>query len=106
MKINEIIELLKVDLESTLKSLDREAILKIIQYLSEQYYNKNKSLVSDQLFDSIKEYYEKETGTKYGQIGAPVNSKLGNKVTLPYWMGSLDKIKPSTNTFDKDSKYS
>ena len=59
MKIAEIIELLKVDLESTLNSLDTKSIKKVIDYLSEQYYNKNTSLISDQLFDTIKEYYEK-----------------------------------------------
>jgi DNA ligase (NAD+) len=101
MKINEIIELLKVDLESTLNSLDTKSIKKVIDYLSDQYYNQNVSLISDQLFDTVKEYWEKETGKKYKAIGAPINSKLGNKVKLPYWMGSLDKIKPSTNTFDK-----
>lgn len=101
MKIYEIIDLLKADLESTLNSLDTESIKKVIDYLSEQYYNKNISLVSDQLFDTIKEYYEKETGTKYNKVGAPIDSKSDNKVKLPYWMGSLDKIKPSTNAFDK-----
>jgi DNA ligase (NAD+) len=101
MKINEIVELLKVDLESTLNSLDTKSIKKVIDYLSDQYYNKNVSKISDQLFDTIKEYWEKETGKKYDPIGAPIGSKQGTKVKLPYWMGSLDKIKPSTNTFDK-----
>ena len=100
MKINEIIELLKVEPEITLSSLNQESILKIIKYLSEQYYNKNVSMISDQLFDIIKEYYEKEFGIKYTQIGAPVKSSTG-KVKLPFWMGSLEKIKPSTNTFNK-----
>ncbi len=101
MKINEVIELLKADPDSTLKSLDEKSIKKIIDHLSDQYYNKNISLISDQLFDIIKEYWEKEFEKKYEKIGAPINSKNGNKVKLPYWMGSLDKIKPSTNTFNK-----
>lgn len=101
MKLDEIIELLKVDFDSTLNSLDTKSIKKIIDYLSNQYYNKNKSLVSDQLFDIIREYWEKETGEKYVQIGAPIISKNRNKVNLPFWMGSLDKIKPSANTFEK-----
>ena len=99
MKIKEIIELLKVDLESTLFSLDEKEIKKIIDYLSNQYYNNNISLISDQLFDSIKEYYENVSGNKYKNIGAQVIDE--NKIKLPYWMGSLDKIKPSTNTFNK-----
>jgi DNA ligase (NAD+) len=98
MKIKEIIELLKADTESIFDSLGEIEIKKIIDYLSEQYYNKNISLVSDQLFDLIKERYEKKFNKKYQEIGAPISSK--NKVKLPYWMGSLDKIKPSTNTFN------
>jgi len=101
MKINEIIGLLKADPDSTLKSLDVNAIKKIIDYLSDYYYNKNIQLISDQLFDLIKEYYEKEFEIKYEKIGAPIKSINGSKVKLPYWMGSLDKIKPSTNAFDK-----
>jgi len=98
MKINEIIKLLKADFNSTLKSLDKISIEKIIDYLSDNYYNKNISLVSDQLFDLIINYYEKEFKIKYNKIGADVKNK---KIKLPYWIGSLDKIKPSTNAFDK-----
>ena len=100
MKIKELIELLKVDLESTLVSLDKPDIKKIIDYLSQEYFNKNNSLISDQLFDLIKEYYEKEFNEKYDKVGATIKTNK-SKVKLPYWMGSLDKIKPSTNTFNK-----
>jgi len=102
MKIKEIIELLKADTESTLKSLDEKSIEKVLDYLSNKYYNENLSLISDQLFDLVKEYYEKEFNIKYNKIGAPIKSKLTNsKVKLPFWMGSLDKIKPSMSTFNK-----
>ena len=100
MKIKEIIELIKVEPETTLSSINQENVLKIIKYLSDQYYNNNVSIVSDQLFDFIKEYYEKEFGEKYTQIGAPIK-KTTEKKKLPFWMGSLEKIKPSTNTFNK-----
>jgi NAD-dependent DNA ligase len=112
MKIKEVIELLKVDLESTLGSLGETELIKVLDYLSDKYYN-NTPVISDELFDVIKEYYEKEYNKLYGKIGAPVKTKKnkstknnknisnGDKVKLPYWMGSLDKIKPSTNTFDK-----
>ena len=107
MKIIEVIELLRVDPESILKSLDKKEILKILDYLSDKYYNKI-PIVSDELFDIIKEHYEKIFDVKYKQIGAPIKTKSTklisnsinkNKITLPYWMGSLDKIKPSSNAF-------
>ena len=114
MKIQEVVELLKVDPESTLKSLSEKEISKILDHLANKYYNET-PIVSDELFDVIKEYYESEYNVKY-KIGAPIksnkstksnetsiaisNGKNGNKVKLPYWMGSLDKIKPSSNTFN------
>lgn len=36
---------------------------------------------------------------KVKNVGADVNGK--EKVKLPYYMGSLDKVKPSTTEFDK-----
>jgi NAD-dependent DNA ligase len=100
MKIKEVIELLKTDTENTLKILDEKALLKIIKHLSDKYYNDNISLVSDEIFDYIKEYYENMAKTKIKEVGAPIKGKNG-KAKLPFYMGSLDKIKPSTNTFDK-----
>lgn len=99
MKIKELIELLKQEPMMLLESIGESEIKKIIDYFSEQYYNKNKSIISDQLFDLIKDYYEKEYKKKYKEIGYPPISN-DTEFILPYWMGSLEKIKPSTNTFN------
>lgn len=100
MKKEEIITLLKNDTVKTLDSMEKESILKIIDYLNKKYYVNNVSLVSDQLYDFIREYYNKRFSTKLEQVGAPIKNN-SRKVKLPYYMGSLDKIKPSTNTFNK-----
>lgn len=110
MKITEIIELLKIDPESILTSLGKLELIKVLDYLSFKYYNET-PVISDELFDVIKEHYEKKFNSLYGKVGAPIKTTqtnknvedktIGKKVILPYWMGSLDKIKPSTNTFDK-----
>jgi NAD-dependent DNA ligase len=47
----------------------------------------------DALFASVSKEFPDHPALK--QIGAPVITK--NKVTLPYFMGSMDKIKPDTN---------
>jgi len=99
MKIKDIITQLKNDPENIINSLDQTNLKKLIDYLLDKYHNENISLVSDQLFDFIKDYYDKKFG-KIKQVGAPLKSE-NNKIKLPYYMGSLDKIKPSTGTFNK-----
>ncbi len=100
MKVSKIIEELKKDPDEMLNSLEKDGLKKVIDYLSDKYYNKNESLVSDQLFDYIKDHYEKNYNEKI-QVGAPIASNSNGKTKLPYYMGSLDKIKPSTGTFNK-----
>lgn len=97
MKINQLLKELQEKPDDTLLSLDQENIKTVIDYLMKKYHSENKSLISDQLFDYIKEYYEEKFNKKVS-VGAEIKK---NKVKLPYYMGSLDKIKPSTNAFDK-----
>ncbi len=121
MKISQVIKELQNDPDSILNSMDKDGIKKVIEYLSDKYYNQNKSLVSDQIFDYVKDFYENNY-EKIDFVGAPiidveskkeknkinknnkddkVDEKVNGKVKLPYYMGSLDKIKPSTGTFNK-----
>jgi DNA ligase (NAD+) len=102
MKIKEVITELKKDPDEILTSMDGPNLKKVLDYLATRYYNYNESLVSDQLFDYIKEFYEKNFNKNQKVIiGAPIPEKQVGKVKLPYFMGSLDKIKPSTNAFNK-----
>jgi DNA ligase (NAD+) len=82
-----------------LKDLTISKILAVLNYLSDEYYNNNNSRVSDEIFDHIKEYYEKKSNKK-APIGAPLKNS-SNAVVLPYYMGSLDKVKPTGNEFNK-----
>lgn len=83
----------------TLKKMSLEDIVSLVQKANHQYYNTGKPLFNDQLFDLVKAYLEEldpnNTALKY--IGAKVS---GNKVKLPYFMGSLDKIKTDAKVFD------
>jgi NAD-dependent DNA ligase len=74
---------------------------KILRDLSSEYYNKGISLVSDEIFDFLKEKLEEidPLNDFLNEVGAPIGEK--EKVKLPYPMGSLDKIKPSTNELEK-----
>lgn len=99
MKISQVIKELQSDPDEILGSLDQDNLKKLIDYLYDKYHNESKSLVSDQLFDYIKDYYE-QNYEKIVQVGAPIKTNTNSKVKLPYYMGSLEKIKPSTGTFN------
>lgn len=72
---------------SSLSSDDKLAVLMHYQYT---YENNEPDQIDDATFDSLVNIYESETGLKYSVIGA---EPTGNKETLPYYMGSLDKAK-------------
>ena len=80
---------------SVLQKLNEEQLNSIIHEANKSYYNQQPFL-TDNEYDIIKEFIE----TKYPnnqaihEIGAQVER---NKVTLPYYMGSMDKIKPDTD---------
>jgi len=56
---------------------------------SNAYYNTNQPLVSDSVFDQLVDEYEKTYNTRFDYLGSSTHSK----VTLPCYMGSLDKHK-------------
>ena len=104
MKIKEVINELKKDPDEILTSINGINLKKILDYLADRYYNYNESPVSDQLFDYVREFYDKNFRNKNQPvvIGAPIpKGKQHQKVNLPYFMPSLDKIKPSMNIFNK-----
>ena len=63
------------------------------------YHTHSKPLVSDEYYDIIKEYFEEKypNASVLKDIGAPIEEHEKNKVTLPYEMASMDKIKPTSN---------
>tara|TARA_B100001063_G_scaffold209986_1_gene207310 strand:- start:556 stop:3930 length:3375 start_codon:yes stop_codon:yes gene_type:complete len=66
---------------------------------NDMYYNET-SILSDSLYDILKEHIERKfpKNKVIEDIGAPVEK---NKVTLPYFMASMDKIKPDTKELGK-----
>ncbi len=78
-----------------LDQLNEKQLTDLLRELNKAYYNQQ-PLLTDNQYDIIKEYIEAKypTNKVVHEIGAPVEK---NKVTLPYPMGSMDKIKPDTN---------
>jgi NAD-dependent DNA ligase len=65
-----------------------------LKWASDAYYN-NQPVISDNEYDIIEAYASKTYGYK-PSIGCPIHAG-SNKVTLPYEMPSMDKIKPDTS---------
>ena len=84
---------------NALENIQEQRYVTIIQKANEAYYNNN-PLMTDNEFDIVKEYFEKKfpNNPVLQNIGAPITK---NKVTLPYNMPSMDKIKPDTDALNK-----
>lgn len=82
---------------NVLEQLSETDLNDIIRYANNNYYNNDTQnvLLSDNQYDIIKGYIENKyvSNQVIKEIGAKVNK---NKVTLPYHMPSMDKIKPDT----------
>lgn len=88
-----------------LESQTTEQIAKLIKDASSYYYE-GKPVISDDIFDIMKNYLTKREPSHpvLKAIGAVAH---GTKVKLPYWMGSLDKIREDEKALQSwKSKYS
>ena len=104
MTKKEIIQHFKVHGIKTIETLKQKELVELVHFANDTYYNEA-PLLTDNEYDIIKEYAE----SKYPKnkalraIGAPVQK---DKVALPYFMASMDKIKPNTEALTKwRSKY-
>jgi DNA ligase (NAD+) len=78
-------------------SFSIEELEELIEYSSDKYYNTDKPVISDSIYDILIDFLRiKDPKSKtLKNIGAKIKSN--NKVKLDYWLGSMDKIKPTTN---------
>ena len=84
---------------SWLENLREQEWAEMMQDCNRAYYNNHSQpLLSDNEYDILKEYGEKtfHHHPLLKEVGAPVGAVERNKVTLPYEMHSMDKIKPDT----------
>ena len=92
-----IVNNLKKNGISVLEKVNENQLSSILLAANKAYYNDNgNSIMTDNVYDIIKEFMEQKypSNKAIHQIGAPI---IKNKATLPYPMGSMDKIKPDTN---------
>lgn len=91
---------LEADPVSVLKGMDVVSISKLVDAASDAYYNTATPLLADDLFDVVKDELMKRdpNNPSLKRIGAPIK---GEKVQLPFWMGSLDKIRDDPKQLQK-----
>lgn len=79
----------------TIGDLSVKQLEDVISYAADKYYNTNKPVMEDAIYDLLIDYLRmKEPKSQVlKNVGSVVKTK--NKVTLDYWLGSMDKIKPS-----------
>lgn len=95
------LDYLETNYEQYCLNTDLDNIKKLLDYLDNLYYNTptlNPFELSDSTYDWISNYYYSTSKKNKNTIGFPVNSR--EKVKLPQFMGSMDKIKPNTTEFD------
>ena len=82
--------------ESSIKQLEG-----FIRNANQAYYNTGKPLINDEAYDIIIDNFRlKSPNNKVlNQIGAPIRSQVV-KVKLPFWMGSMNKVKPKSRDLE------
>jgi NAD-dependent DNA ligase len=88
------------DIFDTIQKLSIDDLEKVLIYASDKYYNEE-PVISDNIFDTLRDFLQlKAPKSKVlKQIGAQP-SKSKDKVKLPYYLGSMDKIKPPSNKLE------
>src|SRR3989338_4523102 len=89
MDIQKIID----DTDKYANEITIKKLVEILKECSEAYYNTGETKVDDETYDRMMEILKKRSPKNpwLKKIGAPVAGKI--KVKLPYWMGSMNKIK-------------
>lgn len=90
----------------TLHGMKKDEIAKVIQYANYQYYNTDKPVFTDNVFDLIKDHLQEldPFNPILKHVGAVVCHDE-RKVKLPYWMGSMDKVKSEAGVDKWVSKF-
>ena len=96
----ETLEALSKNAKQVLKNITVEDLVAALKLANEKYRNEEEVLITDALYDMALEHLEKIAPNHpfLTEVGASVK---GEKVKIPYWMGSLDKIKDDAKTIEK-----
>ena len=80
-------------LERYLNNINLPKLLEIKNYLDDLYYNSDESFVEDEKYDMLVKKIKELDPTSDIKVGATLREGE-NRIDLPYWLGSADKITP------------
>ena len=82
-------------------TLTEKQLESVLNEADDFYYNSKKTILEDHIYDLAKERLQLEFPDNpfHKSVGAPI--KKGDKIKLPYWLGSMDKIKPELNNLNR-----
>ena len=85
-----------------LDTLTLQQLSQIIRKANDAYHNKGKTFITDDEYDIIKEFIESKfpDADVLQEVGADISENDKLKVSLPFEMPSMDKIKPTTNALE------
>lgn len=81
-------------------SLNQANFMELLKFLSSHYHN-GPGLIEDATFETLVDMYQARFGP-YNVVGAP---PTGAMVDLPYYLGSLDKVKKESELANWTSKH-
>jgi NAD-dependent DNA ligase len=84
------------------KKLNKEEIVELLKEADYNYHNLGKTIYTDYEYDEIKDYLKKidKKNPYFKEVGAEIINNE-NKVKLPYFLGSQDKIKDDVKILEK-----
>jgi len=83
-----------------LKAMNEDEVANLIQQANYQYHTVGKPIMTDELYEVVKHHLSKLNPRHpiLKNVGAAIQENDSRKEKLPYWMGSMDKIKSDTST--------
>lgn len=86
------------------EKLSNKKLKEVLTLASDYYYN-DQEVISDETYDFLENELRKRDPDNdfFKDIGAPIRSNV-EKVKLPYYMGSLDKVKPNSKELERWTK--
>jgi NAD-dependent DNA ligase len=83
------------------KKLNKDELVALLKQSDNQYHNLGEPMFSDVEYDEVKDYLRKidKNNEYFKHVGAEIIGK--DKVKLPYFLGSQDKIKDDVKTLEK-----